>query len=313
MSRELKTIMVVGPTATGKSAFAFSSALERRIPILNADSIQFYKFVDVGSAKPTIEEMSQVEHALVSVVDPPHEFNAGEFRRAALAQLEAWDAKAHMGAFIVGGSGFYLKALENGMFENEPITPEVREKVDREVAERGFDEIWLELRSLDPDCTRYILQPDHYRIRRAWEIFRQTGLTPTRVREKFTQVSNAEAYPYQNLKIGFDLPREELMGHVQARTRRMLEKGMVDEVQGLMARGLADWAPLKSVGYREVVQMLTGQLSHNELFEAIVTATLQLAKKQRTWFRRDPSIQWFHPERESAKARDLVRSFMSEK
>lgn len=302
-------IFIVGPTATGKSEFSVVAAERFGGEIINTDSVQVYQHVDIGTAKPTASQLARVSHHLFSFVAANETCTAGEFRRRALEKIEQRSATGVTTFFAVGGSGFYVQALEKGMFPAPDIPAAVRETVERDRLEKGLSALYAELVSRDPEYAREISANDSYRIKRALEINRYlqeqslggehadgpSGTTWSEIRRRFVTES-AATRPFDVCKIGIIRPRPLIRKAVEKRTREMLRNGLLDEVRDLRARGLQDWAPLASVGYKQVQDYLDGLLPEAELEAAIVTSTMQLVKRQTTWFRRDPEIRWFDAE-----------------
>lgn len=290
---------ILGPTASGKSALAIEIA-ERRRPtsILNCDSIQFFQGVDIGAAKPSPDDLARVTHFLIGHRPKGSEYTAGDFRRDALEILAQ-----HKDCLAVGGSGFYIQALEKGMFEVPPVALEIRANLEAEMREQGPEKLHEELRARDPETAARIQPRDRYRILRALELLRSSSETLTEMRARFER--ERPPSPFAIHKIGLHVNRDQLRERVILRTKRMLEAGLIEEVEALRAEGLRDWAPLRSVGYKETQLFLDGEMTRSELETRIVTATLQLAKRQMTWFRRDPEIRWFDPQNESQKLLDF--------
>ena len=278
---------VVGPTAAGKSTWALKEAQRLNAIILNADSIQVYKHFDVGSAKPSVEDRTRVQHELYDLVSPDQEFTAGDYRRAALAIIER-EARGRE-IFVVGGSGFYIQALERGMYDIPPVTDEIRVQVDRWQATQ---ELWLQLERIDPLTANKLSPRDHYRLRRALEATLASGRPWSEIAQDLKQNSNRLAARFEVRKLGISLERSRLRERIVERIVTMLKDGLLDEVNSLIHRGYGETRPFGSVGYFECKEHLAGRLSGDHLVDSIVTSTMQLAKKQMTWFRRDNEITW---------------------
>lgn len=301
-------LFIVGPTATGKSDLAVDiaegCAAESPAPeIINCDSVQFFEGVDIGAAKPDKVLLERAQHHLVGHVPLGGSYTAGDFRRDALKVIFEGGQRGVNRFLAVGGSGFYVQALEKGMFEVPDVPEEVRARLDAEAdAPGGLEALYAELKQKDPEAAARISPRDRYRIVRALEIIRSgpLGATLSEIKKRFA--ASAPEASFFSYKIGLSLDRDVLRKRVRERAARMLKAGLVEEVEGLRAKGLKDWAPLKSVGYREVQAMLDGRLAPKDLEDAIVTSTMQLAKKQMTWFKRDQSIQWFDAVSERSKA-----------
>lgn len=294
MKSEPRVLFLVGPTASGKSDAAVTLAEATGAEIINCDSVQFFAGVEIGAAKPEPELLSRARHHLVGHVPVGHEYNAGDFRRDALKIITSSGCERFI---AVGGSGFYVQALEKGMYDVPEVASEVREQLDRQAAEPGgFMRLHEELKGRDPRTAEKIDPNDRYRILRSLEILRShPAETLSEIRERFRAVQPPQ--PFRSQKIGLFCDRALLRERVTARSRRMLASGLISEVENLRAQiralGLADWAPLRSVGYNEVQDFLDGKLRRESLEEQIITSTMQLAKRQMTWFKRDPETQWF--------------------
>lgn len=310
MNSRPRLLFVVGATATGKSDLAVAIAEKATAPapqIINCDSVQFFDGVEIGAAKPGPELLARARHHLVGHVPVGDDYTAGDFRRDALRlmaenPLPSWLA--------VGGSGFYVQALEKGMYDVPEIPAGLREELESEAARPGgLGRLYDELKTRDSDAAAKIAGADRYRILRALEILRaHPAETLTEIRARFASLQPPA--PFSAAKIGIYCSRERLRERVVGRTRAMLARGLIREVESLRAslkdQGLKDWAPLRSVGYNEVQKFLDGQLRRDELEPAIVTSTMQLAKRQMTWFKRDTQIEWFESEDvESAVARGI--------
>lgn len=293
-------LFIVGSTATGKSDLAVTISEQARgahrnfsqdsdIEIINSDSVSFYEAVQIGAAKPGPDLLARAPHHLVGHVLKNQKYTAGDFRRDALKIL-----KPNHSYIIVGGSGFYVQALEKGMYDTPKIPAEIRESLAREADEpEGLAKLYNELKERDSESIQKILAPDRYRILRALEVLRSDtrGFTLSQIKAEFDRV-RPEA-PFTNRKIGLFRPRDVLREKVTERTEKMLSSGLIEEVEALSAEGLGLWSPMLSVGYKEVQAYLRGELEKGALLGAIVTSTMQLAKQQSTWFHRDPEIQWF--------------------
>lgn len=307
-----KVVFVVGTTASGKSDLALRLAQEGRGVIVNADSIQMYSSLDIGSAKPTEEEMQLVPHHLFSFVDPPNTITVGEFHRRFFELLKSFSPQQLV--FVVGGTGFYFQALEKGLPQIPAARPEFQEPLLEKWAKNPESAIkdhqYLKLR--DPAAAARIHENDFYRLARALDIIDSTGKPVTQVWEEHGAA--APVFPYPLLKLGIKGSREELESRIRLRTDKMIEKGLLREVQGLISQGFENWEPLASVGYKQAREFLLEKKSDQiALVDEIVMQTLRLAKKQRTWFQRDLSINWLNASDSGlalAEARELVGEFV---
>lgn len=289
----MKCIFVVGPTASGKSAWALQQAHRCGGVIVNIDSVQFYKGLIVGAAAPNEAEKKIVPHHLYSYVEAPNEMTAGGYLRDFYQLLEEQNFKGPV--FIVGGTGFYIQALEKGMFDVVTIPQEFREKIEKELLERGAEALHDELLQLDPNSKIHV--NDHFRLVRALEIIRYTGKTTTDL--KSSPEKNKNALPYDFIKVGFDFEKSDYVERVKIRTDKMIAEGIIEETQHFLQQGYESWAPLSSVGYRQTVEFIKENKSREWLSEAIQQGTMQLIKKQKTWFKRDATILWSKQDKQS--------------
>lgn len=283
-----KSVFIVGATASGKSKFAVEAAQVFKAPVINCDSIQFYKNLIIGSAAPSLEEKSLCPHYLFQTMDYPQEMTAGEYTRQFHATLEKLNPDIY---FVVGGTGFYFQAIEFGMYEVNAADTSLREELENLVQSiEGHQLAYAEMLARDPELKDRIHFSDKYRIVRALEILKTSDKKPSQM----AQQKRPKALQDKITKIGFAWEINTLRKQIQRRTKKMLKNGLIEEVQELLAKGVSrEWLPLHSVGYKETVQYLDGQLSYDELESLINIRTGQLAKKQMTWFKRDSEIQWF--------------------
>ena len=299
-------VLIVGPTASGKSALGLSLAQEFAGGILNCDSLQACQRLDIGSAKPSAAEQGLVPHYLFDIVAPGEVLTAGDFRRRALEVLAREIASKPV--FGVGGSGFYIQALEKGMYDVKKPGVAAEQKWRGYLEREGPRALFEELRQRDPDFAASLSPNDSYRVLRALLVIETAGRTATEVRREFRE--SPIPFPYPLLKLGLAPDREGLLLKVEMRTHAMLNTGLKAEVSALLREGFGEWPVLRSVGYRECVQHLNGEVSAEQLPAKIIEKTMQLAKKQRTWFKRDPEIHWLPVGAPLATARKLVAQFL---
>jgi len=295
-----RVVCLVGPTATGKSALALELAERIGAEIVSADSRQIYRALDVGTAKPTAAERARVPHHCLDLVDADAVFDAARFRAAANAAIADVLARRRR-VLVVGGTGLYIRVVLHGLCDAPPRVPELRAALGRKVAERGLAAMHRGLAALDPEAARRIGPRDAVRVVRALEVGLTTGmpLSAWQARHGFAET------PYNALVIGLTRPKGELEARIADRARAMLAAGFLDEVRALRARGVDAAAPgLRAVGYREMLACVEGRLDVDAALAATVLATRQFAKRQRTWFRREPDIRWRHPDND----RDVVAS-----
>jgi tRNA dimethylallyltransferase len=300
----------VGPTAVGKSGLVHEVARETASEIINCDSVQAYEHLQIGAAKPTSIERQEVLYHLLGFANLASELTAGDYYRKFMALLSELNCEKTY--FVVGGTGFYFQALEKGLLPLRKPDPELRAELEREVqTPAGAAKLYEELRTQDPSATRKIHPQDHYRLVRAIEVYRTEGRPMSEIHQEFARqaAQRAPSFPHPYLKVGLRRSREDLRQIVRERVRNMLEQGLIAEVQHLRERGFGGTRPLASVGYHEVQKFLDGapEIPDEEaLIDAITTSTMQLAKKQMTWFKRDSQTRWFDLPEGRASARDFL-------
>jgi tRNA dimethylallyltransferase len=288
-----KVAVLVGPTAVGKTAVALNLAEALGAEIVNADSMQIYRELDIGTAKPTPAEQARVRHHLLDVADPDEHYDAACYAKEARKIIADLHHRA-VPPLVVGGTGLYIKALLAGLFHQDEGAPEVRARLARELAEQGLPALLARLTSLDPATAQRLAPGDTYRILRALEVVEATG-HPISVLHAHHNFGDR---PYTALKLGLDLPREELYRRIDDRVKVMLAQGWLEEVRGLLKRYPAGIKPLQALGYRHLVAYLEVRLPLPEAIEQTQKDTRRYAKRQLTWFRADPEVRWFHPGQE---------------
>lgn len=283
-------VFIHGPTATGKTEIAVRAAELFGGEIINCDSVQVYRSLDIGAAKPTARQLRCAPHHLIGHVEDGHVYTAGEYRRDALNVISSRASEGCDLFFVVGGSGFYSQALLKGLYPVPPSDPTIRTELQARLDAEGLEPLFEELERADPAYARKIGPNDRYRILRGLEVLRTSGFT------SMADVQGAferQAPPFRYAQIGLNHLRSRLRERIKLRTREMLSAGLVEETRSLVARGLGEWPALRSVGYKECCDFLRGSLAPGALETAIVQSTMQLAKRQMTWFRRDERIVWF--------------------
>ncbi len=299
-------VFVVGPTGVGKSDFSIQAALEFSGAIVNFDSLQFFTDLNIGTAKPSLQERSQCPHYLFDIRDMGEKMTAGEFRREAIEIINKHSSERIL--FFVGGSGFYLQALEKGMYDVERVSAEIREEYLLKLNELGVEGLYHELLTLDPDYAVKISSNDKYRIFRALTLIRAGGRPLSEIQSEHKNNRNARALNHPIIRIGLKIDREVLKKRIQLRVQKMLEAGLVEEVESLLKVAPKSWAPLSCVGYKEIVNYLEEGGKLNEAKEHIVLNTMKLAKRQMTWFKRDKEIKWFDFDTNQQIIFDYLRS-----
>ncbi len=297
-----KVVAVVGPTGVGKTALGIELAERFSGEIVNFDSVQVYRYLDLGTAKPTPEERARVPHHLIDILEPDEPFNAAAFVERADRVIAEITARGRL-PVLVGGTGLYLRALLHGLFPVE-VPEELRHRLRERLAREGLASLYQELRRRDPRAARRIHPHDRVRVLRALEVCLATGRT-------FSELAEKHAFRerrYQALKIGLHLPRPELYRRLDERVDRMLARGLLEEVRGLLERGFSpELKPLQAIGYRHMIAYLRGEVSFSEAVRLMKRDTRRYAKRQLTWFRADPEVKWFHPEDREAIFREVER------
>lgn len=296
-------VVVTGPTATGKTPLAIELAERFGGEIVNADSMQVYRGLDIGTAKATPEERAAVPHHLLDVVDPDEPFSAAEYARRARVALAGITTRGRL-PIVAGGTGLYLRALLHGLFDGPSRDEETRRRLEALAERFGDARLHRLLAHLDPPAAARLPPRDRVRIVRALEVYKATGRPLSEHhREKPDPLEG-----YRTLVLGLEPDREALRRVVERRTRRMLEGGLLEEVRGLLGRGYgAELRPLQAIGYREAVAVVQGRMSAEEAEGAIVTATMRFAKRQMTWFRHQADVAWF---REAEAAYGAAREWL---
>lgn len=282
-------VAIVGPTASGKSSLAVHLARQFRGEILNCDSLQLYRYFDLGTAKPSLAEREGIPHHLVDVLDPAEQFSAGEYSRRAREVLREVTER-HRLPIVVGGTGFYLRALIDGLFAGPPRHPALRERLRELETKKGPGYVHRLLERLDPLSASHIHPHDLPKTIRAIEV---CLLVRRRMSELFRQGRTALT-SYSVLKLGLNPPRTELYKRINQRTQALFDRGLVNEVCDLLAKGYPAIAPpFQSHGYRQALDYLLGKISLRDAVRYAQAATRHYAKRQLTWFRKEPGIVWF--------------------
>ena len=283
-------VVITGPTATGKTALGVEMALAFRGEIVSADSMQVYRGMDIGTAKPTPAERRGVPHHLLDAADPRDDFSAAKY--AALATEAVEDIRRRgLLPIVVGGTGLYIDALLRGTdFAPAPEDPALRAELEAEYDSIGGEAFREKLRAVDPDRAEKLAPGDKKRLVRAMEVYRLTGETITAHDER----TKAVPPRYRAMKLALDFAdRERLYARIDERAARMFDDGLVEEVRGLLDAGVPlGGTAMQAIGYKEVAAHLVGELTLPEAMELVQRRSRQYAKRQLTWLRRDESLRW---------------------
>lgn len=301
-----RLVAIVGPTATGKSALAAAVARRHGGEVVNADALQIYRGLDVGTGKPGPELRAAAPHHLFDILPPADACSAAWLAELARAVLEEIAGRGRP-AIVVGGGGFYVQAILDGLGPVPPTPPEVRRQWRECLAREGLPALVAELARRDPATASRLSPGDRHRILRALEVHAATGEPLSAWHARGPIGTN----PLDAVRIGLTLPRALLYDRIELRVREMIAAGWVDEVERLLAAGVPASAPaFQALGYREIVAVLEGRMALTEAEQRIVAATRRYAKRQETWFRRDPRIRWFDA-RESEGAGQFIAPYMT--
>lgn len=282
-----KVIVIVGPTASGKTSTSIEVAKKINGEIISCDSMQVYKYMDIGTAKPTIEEREGIAHHLIDVVSPDETFNVAKFKELAEKAIDEILSRGKI-PILVGGTGLYINTLTYGIeFEDIPSDLEYREMLIKKGYEEGPDSIFNELEKCDPEASKVIDKNNIRRVARALEIFKVTGKTKTQL-----DIESRKEVKYDYRLFGIDWPREELYSRIDKRVDIMFDMGLVDEVRSIRNKFNISSTAIQGLGYKEVVEYLDGNLTYDEMKEKLKLETRHYAKRQLTWFRRDKRINW---------------------
>jgi tRNA dimethylallyltransferase len=304
-NRPPPVVAVLGPTASGKSALGLELAARLGGEILCCDSVQVYRGMDIGSAKPTAEERSRFAHHMLDVVSPDQQFHAAAWAEQASVVIRQAAERERL-PIIVGGTGLYYRALVRGLFEAPRPDAEIRARHQAEAAEHGIPALHERLATIDPPAAAKILPGDLVRISRALEVYEQTGVPISELRRR--QATTPPRLRVFSVLLDYDM--DFLRPRIVARVERMLEAGLLDEVRALRAAGYAKSRAMLALGYKQLVAHLDGGSTLDEAVSEIKSATAAYARRQRTWFRReDITLRSYHAPVVEALAR-LIRGWL---
>ncbi|MBS1211460.1 MAG: tRNA delta(2)-isopentenylpyrophosphate transferase [Proteobacteria bacterium] len=304
-----RALAIMGPTASGKTALAIELCLALDGEVISVDSGLVYRGMDIGTAKPSLEDRQGIPHHLIDILDPSEAFSTGQFRSQALALMDAVVARGRL-PVLVGGTMLYFNALFNGLAELPSADPEIRRELDEEAARRGWHRLHEDLAKVDPEAAARIHPNDPQRIQRALEVYRIAGISLTELCRR----GESPAPPFEiDRMIVAPSSREVLHERIAQRFRAMLAAGLIEEVERLFHRGdLDETLPsIRAVGYRQVWSYLKGENGYDEMIQRGVTATRQFAKRQYTWLRRQTAARSYVSEDDALASRmlkDLGRS-----
>lgn len=305
LTREIRLLVIVGPTAVGKTALAVRLGQLFDGEVISADSRQIYRGMDIGTAKATPLERAAVPHHLIDVVNPDEELTLAHYQRLAMGAIDDVCRRGKL-PMLVGGTGLYVRAVTEGWTVPEaPPDRELRERLSVAAERMGYEALHAQLAAVDPVAASRIDARNVRRVIRALEVYRQTGTPISRLQRK-------EAPGYHLLKLGLTMHREELYRRIDARVERMMAEGLVEEVRGLAARGYGQSLPsMSGLGYRQIAQYLRGEATLDDAVLLIKRHTRRFVRQQYNWFRLDdPGIHWFDmADYDESDLLHLVRGF----
>jgi tRNA dimethylallyltransferase len=301
-------IVICGPTGIGKTATAIALAEAYNGEIIGADSMQIYREMEIGTAKPTPEEQARVPHHMVDIIPPDTPFDAAQYEKMAREVVYGLHGQGKL-PIIAGGTGFYIKALTQGLSDTIPTDPEVRQRLQTEAETLGGGALHQRLTDCDPETARRLHANDTYRIVRALEVFEVTG----KALSDHHQDHQFGDRPFRQLNIGLTIPRETLYQRINTRVDLMLNAGLLDEVRALLEKGYApELKSMQSIGYRHMTDFIQGRLDWEEAVRTMKRDTRRYAKRQMVWFKSDPGTHWQAPD-QIPEMRLLIDAFLQAK
>lgn len=291
-----KIIVLAGPTAIGKTELSLSIAQNFGCEIVSMDSVQIYKYLEIGSAKPTLREREQVPHHLVDYVDPKEEYHVARYVDDAQTVISLLGEKGKV-PLLVGGTGLYMKGLLEGLLAIPDIPESVRDDVRCQLREKGHDYLHGKLAQVDPLSAARIHKNDSQRLLRALEIYQATGMCWSEFLAQGKQQASQEKEKWDVIKIGLGCERKILYERINKRTNLMIEQGLLDEVKKLLKMGYSgELKALQTIGYRHMINFIEKKWNWQQTLELLARDTRRYAKRQLTWFGRDAEMNWFRPD-----------------
>lgn len=301
-------LVLTGPTASGKTPVSIQLSRILDMEIISADSRQLYKHLDIGTAKPSKEELTAVPHHFIDIRSPEQDFNAGDFGKAARTVVDDI-IKRKKTPVVVGGAGLYIRALIDGLFDAPSRDPGLRKKLEDEMKQEGSEALYQRLQEVDPKAAATMDAKKPRRIIRALEVHQLTGMPISRLQQ------NTDPLPHPVIMAGLQWDRKSLYSRIERRVDQMLEAGLLKEAENILAMGYdPSLNSLQTVGYKEAFQYLRGEMAYDLMVGLMKQNTRRYAKRQMTWFRAEKRIQWIQmgegtrPEDAAATLKAMVAS-----
>ena len=301
-----RVIVVCGPTGIGKTRTAIQLAQRFKGEIIGADSMQIYRWMNIGTAKPTPAEQTCVTHHMVDIVDPDTPYDAARYARDAGKVIRGLQDQGVL-PIVAGGTGLYIKALIYGLFDSRPPDPDIRRNLEHLADAHGPSYLHTQLTACDPQAAAGIHVNDRFRIIRALETYQATGrpISDHQRKHRFAQPR------FATFKVGLTMPREAIYTRIDQRVDQMVAEGLLEEVRSLLARGYgAELKSMQSIGYRHMADHLNKGVDWEETLRLLKRDTRRYAKRQLTWFRADPDITWITPN-QIGSLQSAIESFLT--
>ena len=306
-TKKTKLFVILGPTAIGKSTLAQKLAEQFNASIINADSLQVYRYLDIGTSKPTKEERKKAEHYMLDVVNPDQDFNAANFKYLAEKEIKDLSEK-NKKIIIVGGTFLYVRILLSGITEESELDENVRADIENIKMEKGLPYIYRMLKKVDLQSYNKLNENDYIRIQRALEVYFSSGIKMSELQKKHSfSTSN-----YEVIKTGIQMERVELNKKINLRVDKMIKDGFIEEVEKIRNMGYgAELKPMKSIGYKEINSFLDNELTFDDAVNLIKQNTRRYAKRQVTWLRRETGIDWYSNNYDYNEIEEKFNTFFS--
>lgn len=290
-------LVLVGPTAIGKTNLSLEISDLHNCEVISMDSMQVYRYMDIGTAKISVDEQRHIPHHLINIVDPDEEYDAAKYCKDAIAAIKEIHAKGKI-PLVTGGTGLYLQSLTEGLFQGPPGDPAIRQKLQDQLERIGANSMHHELSLYDNESAKRIHPNDSYRVLRALEVYQATGVPLSEHIER----QKTEKIFSNILQIGLTTERNTLYKRINLRTQIMIEQGLEEEVRGLLDKGYGrELKSMKSIGYNHMLHFVFDEWSFEDMQTLLARDTRRYAKRQYTWFNKNKELKWFDVEK-----RDLV-------